>query len=104
MTTYYQQWKALARPYVAHYFTDVTVHDKRLLRAFSDCEFIGGMRETGTNIIVFDGDKRSDTNKSWSEAFTFNSNHRFFHGNAGVVHEIPKDKAMAIWREYRSTV
>ena len=104
MATYYQQWKALARPYVAHYFTDVTIHDKRLLHAFGEYDFIGGMRETGTNLIVLDGEERSDQNKRWSEAFMFNSNHRFFHGDSGVVQEVPKDKAMAIWREYRATV
>lgn len=101
MSTYYQQWKAKASGYVEHYFTDVTVHDKRLLRNI-DCRFIGAMRPTGTNMIVLDGEPRSDVNIRGVEVFTFEPNHRFYFGSSGRVTKIAKGEAMDIWREYKA--
>ena len=100
---YYQQWLTKALPYVQHYFTDVTVHDRALFDAFPDTEFVGGMRKCGTNIIMFDGEKRSDANKDGVELFTFDPNHKFFHGANGTVSQVTRDAAMAIWHQYRST-
>jgi len=95
--TYYEQLTPIVMNYLVAYKDDFLVHDKRGFKDFQG-EFLFGMRETGTNLLKFEGTVKPD--KRFNElvnAFLFQSNDRFFHGKDGWLVEINQQKAEKIY-------
>lgn len=52
--TFYMMLKPYVLPFVSHYTTDFTEHDKRFFRKNPNGRFLFGMRNTGTDIVNLD--------------------------------------------------
>ena len=102
--TYYQQLKKPILGYVKAYVTDFTVEDKKLLRGYKG-KFISAIRESGTDICLFEKVKDYDIDqirglRSW--LFTYNK--RFFIGDNGTVTEVNKDVALSEYNDFVSKI
>lgn len=101
MKTYYAQLRKPVLGFVQHYKEDFTIADKKLLRGY-DGTFILAMRETGTDICLFDnvrdfGKIRLDNIKTWM--FTYNK--RYFIGSGGIVKEVLKQEALDVFDRFQ---
>lgn len=112
--SYYQQLKDDYKllDFVQGYQSDFTYHDRIELRTVKN--FILAARETGTNIVDLDDlskrclHKRTldvvqscDAEDDGSYTFVFSQyNKRFFYGSDGVVKEITREEAIAIFKKY----
>lgn len=105
---YYDQLEAALEGYLTHFREDFEQRDREALEGFRG-EFLLGARETGTNLLRFDGETRADDQTEGLfegqglrfgdvvDQFLFHANERFFHGKDGVVMEVSAAKARRIY-------
>ena len=99
-TDIYRKWHDEAKKHVAHWFTDVTEIDRKILNSLpAGAQFIGALRKRGSNLIILDGEFDSKSAEV-AEVFTFYPNDRFYVGNARELREVSKKHAHRVWRVY----
>ena len=99
-TDIYRKWHDEAKKHVAHWFTDVTEYDRKMLNSLpAGAQFIGALRKRGSNLIILDGEFGSKSAEA-AEVFTFYPNDRFYIGNVRELREVSKERAHKTWRAY----
>lgn len=99
--SYYMQMKPEVLKTLKAYKDDFLVQDRKLLKNYKG-RFLLALRETGTNIILFDKidiKEYSPEGKADSKVWIFGYNNIFFYGDKGYVKMVSKEDAESIFNE-----